>query len=414
MATDTKTESQTQTFVARQPIVDAQRRVLGYELLFRASERPTASPPDPSHATARVIVDSLFAIGLDTLVGRRRAFVNVGREVILEGVAAVLPADRVVLELGADVEADEDVLAACRDLRSQGFALAIDDFVLTETTEPLLPLVSYLKVDFQFAGTAAARQQIGAVPRPGGPALVAKRIETQAHFQAAVGEGFAYFQGFFLGEPVVTAGKPIAAAELGRLRTLHALHNPMLSIGQIEELIKSDAPICYQLLRAVNSAASAQHQSVQSIRQALLLIGRDMVRRWVAVWTLAGLGRDVHPELIAMSAVRARCCELLAESVGGEALAAEAFLVGLCSLLDAILGRPMHDVIQAVPLSDDSRAALGGTENRLRLLLNCAVTYERGEWDRAVVMAARAGLNPQELPAAYLRAMAWARDLQHA
>ena len=412
MTPETLTATETRTFVARQPIVDRDKRVWGYELLFRPDSGPVAGVVDPGRATARVIVDALFAIGLDTLVGDRLAFVNVGREMLLEGLPSVLPHDRVVIELSADVEADDDVLAACRNLRSAGYALAIDDFVLTESTEALIPLASYLKVDFQFATTPAWRERIGAVRRPGGALLTAKRVETPDAFHAGVNEGFSYFQGFFLGHPVTMPGRSIAGADLTRLQLLQALQNPLLSVAQIEELVKPDAALCYQILQTVNSAAFAQHRHVQSIRQALLLIGRDAVRRWTSVWTLAGLGSNAHPELITMSAVRARCCEVLGETLGGETLAAEGFLVGLCSLLDTILGIPMETVVQKVPLSDQSRAALLGGSNRLRSLLDCTVAYERGDWALCAERAAEAKLDAGEIPAAYLDAMQWMRELQ--
>lgn len=412
MTPEVITSRDTRTFVARQPIVDREKRVWGYELLFRPSDSTHAGDADPGQATARVIVDALFAIGLDTLVGDRLAFVNVGRNLLLEGLPSVLPHDRVVLELGADVEADDDVLKACRDLRSAGYALAIDDFVLTEATEALIPLASYLKVDFQFATRRDWRSRIGAVRRPGGALLVAKRIERPHEFTAAVAEEFSYFQGFFLGHPVNVPGRTIASADIGRLKLLQALQNPNLSVAQIEELVKPDAALCYQILQTVNSAAFAQHRHVGSIRQALLLLGRDAVRRWTSVWTLAGLGAKAHPELIVMSAVRARCCEVLGESLGGEATAAEGFLVGLCSLLDAIVGLPMNEVVKSMPLSADSSAALLGGDNLLRRVLDCTVAYERGDWDLCLAKATSAGLDPHDVPAAYLDAMQWMRELR--
>jgi EAL and modified HD-GYP domain-containing signal transduction protein len=331
---------------------------------------------------------------------------------LLQGLASVLPHDRVVLELGADIEADDEVLEACRALRQEGFSLAIDDFVRTPAIEPLLPFVSYLKVDFRFATSATARQSIGAVTGAGGPLMIAKRIETPQEFEAAVTEGFVYFQGYFLGHPVVIAGRRMAGADLARLQLLRALQNPQLSVAQIEDLVKPDAALCYQILQTVNSAAFAQHQRVHSIRQALLLLGRDVVRRWVSVWTLASLGAKSHPELITLSAIRARCCEVLGETLGGDALAAEGFLVGLCSLLDTILGVPMSTIIEKVPLTEDSRLALAGGQNRLRGMLDCAVSYERGDWKACSASAERIGLDSRILPAAYLDALQWMRELQ--
>lgn len=399
-------------YVARQPIVDRERRVVGYELLFREHDGPLRAVPDADRATARVITDGVFSIGLDTLVGDRLAFINIGRDLLLDGIPTVLPAPRVVLELGADVEADAPTLAACRELRQAGYVLALDDFVLTPDTEDLLPLVSYAKVDMQFASTPAGRRRIGAVASPGGPLLVAKRVETPDQFLAARDEGFACFQGFFLGHPVIEAGRSIGGADLGRLQLLSALQNPMLSLTGLEELVKPDAALCYQILRTVNSVAYAQSRRVQSVRQALILLGRDIVRRWVSVWTLAGLGERAHPELIWMSAVRARCCEVLGGLAGDHVLAAEAYLVGLCSMLDTILGRPMVEVLADVPLAPVVRAALLGEDVSLRWLLDATVAYERGDFDTAAAFAARAGLHPSDVAPAHLDALRWMRELK--
>lgn len=412
MTTDAQTPAEVHAFVARQPIVDREKRVWGYELLFRPDDGSHADAADPGKATARVIVDALFAIGLDTLVGDRLAFVNVGRDLLLDGLPTVLPHDRVVLELGADIEGDDEVLAACRALRADGFTLAIDDFVLTEGTAPLVPLASYLKVDFQFATRTAWRASIGALHRPGGPLLTAKRIERPDEFAAGLAEGFSYFQGYFLGHPVPVPGRSIASVDMARLQLLQALQNPLLSLAQIEEIVKPDPALCYQILQTVNSAAFAQRRHVQSIRQALLLLGRDAVRRWVSVWTLASLGAKSHPELITMSAIRARCCEVLGEGLGGETMAAEGFLVGLCSLLDAILGISMAAVVKGVPLSAESREALAGGRNRLRSILDCTIAYERGDWTSCQAHAVDAGVDMRDVPAAYLDAMQWMRELQ--
>jgi EAL and modified HD-GYP domain-containing signal transduction protein len=395
------------TFIARHPIVDRDKRVWGYELLFRGHAAAAPANAHAPRATAKLIVDALFTIGLDTLVGDGKASIHIGREMLLEGLPSVLPSDRVVLAVGGDILADDDVIAACRELRQAGFSLAIDDFALDAASEPLVPLVSFLKMDVQLAASPAWRERLRAIAQPGGPLLMAKRVETPDQFAAGLDEPFNYFQGFFLGHPVTMPGRAIAGPDLGRLRLLQALQNPMLSLAQLEELVKPDAALCHQILRAVNSVAFAQRRSVDSIRQALLLLGRDAVRRWTSLWTLAGLGSKAHPELVKMSAVRARCCELLGEVAGGETLAAEAFLVGLCSLLDTILGSPMVEVIKDMPLSTDSRAALLGDPNRLRHLLDCTLSYERGQWTQCEAHATAAGIDVMQIPVAYLEGMTW-------
>jgi len=410
-ATQTAAPTNGQVFVARQPILNRERRVYGYELLFR--QAADAAPEVPGDQTAaRVISDALLAIGLDTLTDGRRAFVNVSRRLLLGGVPTVLPPERVVLELGADIEADRDVLDVCQEMRTAGYAIAIDDFVPNEWTTDLVPLASYLKVDFPAVVDPGVRKQIAALQGPSGPMLVAKRIETMDTFEQAVGEGYTYFQGFFFGRPLITQGRDVPGHQVANLRLMRALYDPDLTVHQLEELIKHDASLCYRILRTVNSAAYMLQVPVQSIRQALVLLGRDTVRRWASLWALAGLNEKAHSELVAMSTVRGRCCELLAGRLGGEDAAGEGFLAGMCSLLDAILERPMRDILKDLPLAPDTEAALLGQDNRTRRLLDTVIAYESGQWDRCVQLAASAGADPAQLPTAFAQALKWSRELR--
>jgi c-di-GMP-related signal transduction protein len=398
------------TFVAREPILDKASRVRGYELLYRRSAGATTSTgASPDVATASVI-EGLFAMGFETLTGGHRAFLNVSRPLLLEGIPSVLPTDRVVLELGSDIEADADVLAACRDLKAAGYSLAIDDFAPADRRAELVPFADFLKVDVLESSQSAIR--LPAVPSTDGPAIVAKRVETAARFQEAVGGGYDLFQGFFLGKPVLKAARAVSAQHVAGVTLLQALHDPDLTILQLEELVKHDAALCYLVLRTINSAAYALRTTVRSIHDALVLLGRDTIRRWAALWALAGLGRHTHSELLTMAAVRARCCELLAASTGQEEAASEGFMVGLCSLLDAILEQPMPALLESLPISGDVRDALLGAENGPRRTLDCAMAYESGDWNRCLELAALAGADPAVLPGAYTEALRWASDLK--
>jgi EAL and modified HD-GYP domain-containing signal transduction protein len=407
-----------QVFVARQPILDRNRRVFGYELLYRrAGDSETAgnlraNTLTADHATAHLICDGLLAIGLDTLTDGRRAFINVSRRLLLDGIPAVLPPDRVVFELGADIEADSEVIEACHALRAAGYALAIDDFAMTDWIADLIPLASYVKVDF-LAQATGERSRVTSADLTGGPALVGKRIETVGQFDEAVADGYSYFQGFFFGRPVVREGRAVPAQPLAQMRLVRALHDPNLSVHQLENLVKHDPSLCYRILRTVNSAGFALQTTVSSIREALVLLGRDAIRRWASLWMLAGLSQHAHSELLVIAAIRARCCELLGAQLRDEEAAADGFLVGMCSLLDAILERPMAALLQELPLPPLVHAALLGEDNSRRHLLELTTAYASGQFDLSVELAQRVGIDPALLPRIYGEALKWARELQH-
>jgi c-di-GMP-related signal transduction protein len=399
-----------QAFVARQPILDRQRRVFAYELLFRRSGSVDETA-DPDVAAARVITDSMLTIGLDALAGDFKAFISVSKRLLLEGIPAILPPDRVVLELGADIEATDDVVSACRALRRAGYSLAIDDFVMTEWTAALVPLADYLKVDFAFASRAGARARIVPACEGRAAALIAKKVETRKAFDAAMHEDYALFQGFFFGQPEAAIGRHVSAEQVASINLLQALQDPNLAIDKLEQLIKQDPALCYRVLRTVNSAAFALRATVHSIREALVLLGCDAIRRWASVWTLLGLSEHAHPELITMAMTRARCCELLGGRMGGPDKAAEGFLLGMCSLLDAILGQPMDEILKGLPIDAVARAALLGEENHARRLLNCAVALERGYWVELDRLARVFKVDRMELAAVHAEALKWTRDL---
>ena len=397
-----------QVFVARQPIFDRTRQVYGYELLFRDSGSAATCELPSEHASARVMTDALLAFGLETLTQGRLAFINVTRRLLLEGIPAALPPDRVVLELLEDIEADEEVLTAVRALRRAGYTIALDDFVLTSRTAALVPLADFLKVDWLADHDTAELRRLAAARGTGRPALIAEKIESQTHYDEANRDGYHYFQGYFFGRPITHEAREIQGHQAGFLRLLGSLSRPDLSVAELEALIKHDASLCYRVLRAVNSAGFGQHTGVQTIGQAVLLLGCETVRRWASLWVLAGLSGSANAELVMMSTVRARFCELLIERGEHKTGVADGFLLGMCSVLDAILNAPLEAVLKHLPLSEDIVSALRGEDTPGRRVLDCAIAYERADWDTSLKLAQRLGISHANLSGSYNDALRWA------
>ena len=399
-------------FIARQPIVDRTRRVIGYELLFRASDQADSFSGSPEVATARVIADALGAFGLDVMTHGRLAFINLTRSVLLDQVATLLPPTGVVLELLEQIDADAEVLACCRTLKEKGYALALDDFVPTAANRELIPLADYIKVDFAAIPDLAAwvRDVHASAPSGTAPALIAERIETADDFRRAADAGMTHFQGFFLGRPATQRTTRLPEARLGYLRLLHAVSNPDLTLLQLEDLIKPDAALCLRVLRSVNSAAFGLRTEVGSIREALVLLGLDPVRRWVSLWAMASIAGGSHSELLVSAIVRARTCELLWERSGAGTPGGDGFLLGMCSMLDAIFDAPMGAIVSQLPLDETLRAALLGDDNSARRLLDAVLAHERGDWNRWKPLADKAGLTFEDFASASRNALTWAYD----
>jgi c-di-GMP-related signal transduction protein len=398
--------------VARQPILDRQGKVFGYELLFRRSPSVQTCDVSTNHASARVIVDAILSIGLDTLTGGKLAFFNLSHDMLLSGAPTLLPREKVVLELLEDIQDEPEVLEACAALKRSGYAIALDDVITTDTIGNLLPLADYVKIDFHAARTAQARAAvIKALPEKR-PHLLAEKVETPQQFSDASSEGFSLFQGFYFGRPATHEVKRIAARRGAYALLLIKLNKPDISVAELEDVIKQDASLSYRVLRVLNSASTPLRVEIRSIRQAIILLGRDTIRRWASLWAIAAMGESTHPELVASSIIRARCCEMVDASTNGDA--GSGFLLGMCSLLDVILEQPMDVVLTKLPLDKSMRAALQGDQNDRRALLDCVIAYERGEWDRYDELAARAGTSSKVLQAAYHEALRWTRDLKRA
>lgn len=396
-------------YVARQPILDPTGQVFGYELLYRAAADAVSCQDERDTAAARVLNDAVLTLGLDTLTGGRRAFINVTRQMLLNDLITVLSPETIVVELLEDVGVDDEIVAACRRLREKGYSLALDDFTLQTGSEALLPFIRYVKIDV-LSTTAADRRAIEKA-MPAGVKLVAEKVESAEIFEEARTLGYGLFQGYYFCRPTTFAGGALSARRLAYARLLSALNKPNVSVNGVEDLIKHDASLTYRVLRCINSAAFGIRREIQSIRQALVLLGLDQVRKWASVWALAGLNGGASSELVTIAILRARSCEIVASHAIGADDASEYFLLGLCSLLDAMLGQPMSTAVAELPLSENIKQALLGEQNAARHLLDSVIAHERGEWDEAARIASALKVGPERLPVAYADALKWAREL---
>ena len=391
--------------IARQPITDRDRRIVGYRLTLNGPGGHVAGA-----AADGSLADALLTVGLDTLTGGTRAIVEAGRGLLDDPGTAVLADRRVTLLLPTDLEGRGRTAEVCTTLRGRGYSLAIDHETLGAGTDALLPLVDFVFVPFG-AGSPVRQALRGRMP-PQGAALVADGLETAEQFNVAVRERFTRFQGRFLGQPrAIDVRAPLGGSEVTRLQMLEALQNPSLSVKQVEALVKSDPALCFRVLRAVNSAGAGLESPIESLHDALVLLGRDTIRRWMSVWTIASLGATAHPELVAMTIVRARCCEAVGAAIGGERMGADGFLVGLCSMLTALLQRPLERVLSALPLSAAVRAALAGEPSRLRQILDYVIAYERGAWEECLALSHTLDTDTDTLALTYVDALKWVRTV---
>ena len=397
-------------FIGRQPILDRSSNLLGYELLFRDGAENCFGAMDADQASAAVISNSFFVLGIEALTGTARAFVNFTRSTLLNDYAFALPRDRLVVEILEDVSADADVLEACQQLKRSGYLIALDDFNLRGDVDSgscqLLNFADFVKIDFMRADSHE-RERYARELGKRGVSLIAEKVENKADVEEALGLGYQYLQGFFFSRPEVRVGRRALAIRANRLEIMRELNRPEPNMRKVEELFKHDPDLTYRLLRHLNSAAFAFRSRIGDIWRAITLLGERGMRAWTMVVVLADLGRELPSELVVTSVVRARFCELIAEELGLRQRSGELFLMGLFSMMDTITGLPMKEVMAELPLTEETQSALLGEANRSRAILNIVRAYERSQWLVADQLSGTLGIRPANVPRLYADAVEW-------
>jgi c-di-GMP-related signal transduction protein len=407
-----------QVFVARQPIFDRQKRVFGYEILYRSTAGNFYDGTDGDLATRKVIANTFLHIGVQRLTGGKKAFINFTQNLLIEEVAFNLPKNLVIIEILEDVMPDQDLIQVCRKFHDAGYTLALDDYLATnEHLKPLAELAGILKVDFR--GNDDQQKKVIAEwvrTMATNPRLLAEKVETQEEFQMALENGYEYFQGFFFSKPEIIPGKDVPGFKLNHLKMLQELQRKDLHYGALEETIKRDLSLSYKLLNYINSAYFGVRQQVSSVRHAIMLLGEDEVRRWASLVVLTGLGKDKPQELLVTSLIRANFCEALAEQMGWKGKKSELYMIGLLSLLDVFVGRPLAEVLAEMPLSQEIKAALSAEKTAFRSLLDLVLYYERADFTELQGTIENLNLKPEEIAEVYLDSVTRAEQalgLQH-
>jgi c-di-GMP-related signal transduction protein len=397
-------------FVARQPILDTERRTVGYELLFRSGPENVFPRVDGTYASTRVLHDSLHVFGLDALAPKQSVYVNVTRDILLGGLFRLLPADRAVVEILETVAPDEEVLKACKRLKREGYRIALDDFVFRAEYAPLIALADVIKVDFiATKGDERARvvERIG----PQGVKLLAEKIETFDEFQEAVRLGYTLFQGYFFARPTMLSARAIPGFKLNYLRLLGLVSEANFDFARVESVIKQDMALSIKLLRYLNSAAFRWTRKIESIRQAIVLLGEESFRKWASLVAIAAMADEVPGEVVVSSLVRARFCEALGTQASPDSSPLSCFLIGLLSMLDVIVGAPLPEVLSQLGVSLDVEVALLDQKGPLADLLATAIAYERGSWQTVETRLAAFGVTEEMAADVYTRALEWTHDV---
>ncbi|WP_161595163.1 EAL and HDOD domain-containing protein [Mariprofundus erugo] len=359
--------------IGRQPVFNKNYSVVGYEILFRG-EMPTGGVD----RTAQVVVNTLIDLGLDKVAGSLPVFFNIDEAFLLNGIqlAEALPPEQVHFEILETVPPSEAVLQACRALKSKGYSLALDDVTSIEAAKPFIDIVDIIKLDWL---ATADPLPIMREFRRSNVRFLAEKIDSYEAAEAAKAMNFDLFQGFFYCHPEIVSGnKPPES----RMSILRAMQQAMVaaSIDQMFTVIKQDVTLSYRLLKYINSASFGLKREVQSIEQALALLGLRNIRRWLTLLTMTSLAENKPPELVRQAMYRARFLEMLAKRMGEDVIDDD-FLLGLFSILDALLDCTMQDSLKEISLAQHVQSGLLDLNSPMGQKLAVCLSLEQGNWD---------------------------------
>lgn len=397
-------------FLGRQPILDREQKLFGFELLFRSSDVPTANVTDYLEASASVIFDALSSFGFREILGKHRGFINVNADVLMSEALELLPPEKVVIELLEHVPVTDTVIARCRELKGKGFAIALDDHIYEPVYEPLYDVVDMVKIDLIRTGMDNLESEVRKLRR-WKTKLLAEKVETYEEYERCAKLGFTYFQGYYFARPTVLTRTRV---DIGRLAIVK-LFNQLVAeveIGEIEETIKQNPTLILNLLRLVNSVSVGLKERITSLRHAIMVLGYHQLRRWamMALFANNAKGGSDNP-LLVMAATRARLMELVISEQPAARLDRDypdrAFMTGILSLADALLKVPIEEVLAPLNLNDDVREALLARQGELGHLLSLVEKIEQDDFDTISPLFERFSLSMENLAPVQFEACNW-------
>lgn len=391
-----------EVFVGRQPIYDRKLGVYGYELLFRSGEvNNAAGAVSADGATSQTIVNTFIEIGLEKIVGSRYAFINLTESFFLEENKLPISPKQVILEVLEDIPVTDKLIEAVKRLHKQGFIIALDDYIYNPAHKPLIEMAEIIKIDLM----AMSREELikhVKILKPFNKKLLAEKIETLDEFDLCMDLGFDYFQGYFLSKPRIIKSATLPQNKLAIMNILSLLQDGDSDIDDIDEAISSDVAMSYKILKLMNSAFFNFSNKIESIKQALLLLGRKKLNSWASMTAMSKLD-DQPSEMIRIAMTRAKMCELLAEQAGLKPVE-NFFTTGLFSALDILMQNSLDSLLKPLPISDDLREAVVNKEGVMGEALTCTLAYEKSDWENVKFQ----NLSENDIYITNVEAVSWA------
>lgn len=407
-----------EVYLGRLPILDNKQNLVAYELLFRSDQHNVVTITDNSAASANVIIDTYGQLGIENVIGKRRGFIKVDDKLLLNDTICMLPKKHVVLEILRSVDINDEIIQRCSFLKQKGYQLALSNVThLDARFDRIMPLINVVKINI----TALSQQDLLSLVkrlRRWPVLLLAEKVESQEIARNCIALNFQMLQGFYFAKPEIISGKRIDPSKLSLLKLLLLVVRES-EVGEIENELKYQPGLSYNLLRMVNSAANGLPSTINSIKRAIMILGRKQLQRWVQILLYAAKQRDgsTSDALMQTATVRGKLLEsiAIADRPHDKNHQDRAFMVGVLSLLDTLLGIEMSELVSTLSIQKDMSEALLTRRGSLGYQLALIEAYEKGESEIVLSMLPELGfLSMEEFIRLELEATAWAHRISDA
>ena len=391
-------------FVARQPILNEHKRLFAYELLYRGTDDGRLASGEKM--TASLLSATFLTEGLDVISGSKPCFVNFTKDLLLRGIPSSFPSRKVVVEILEDIPPTAEILKVCHALRAEGYTIALDDFVYDKSLESMVALADIIKIDFRISSEDEIRRTLRRLAHY--PVkFLAEKVESYEEFEFATKLGFKYFQGYFFARPEVFRVHELESFKASLIALLAEVTKKSTTAERLEQIISKDAALSYKLLKYINSSYFYRISAIESVRHAIVFLGEKEIKRFILLVIISEIATDKPSELIKLAIVRARFCELLAESCDYRKMSAEIFLLGLLSLLDAMLDVEMGKVIDQLPLGNVLKNALSSRTGPMAPFLDAVIAFEQHDREACVAALDELGVDKSLVQKMYFDALAF-------
>jgi c-di-GMP-related signal transduction protein len=395
-------------YAARQPILNVDKSLFAYELLFRNSLENVFPKIDDNEATSKMIEGLHLNLGLENLTQGKLAFINFTYESLINGFALMLPKEQIVVEILETVTPDKKLLEVCRELKDKGYILALDDYEHASVWLNFFPYIDIIKIDYQLSTVKQLQQITQAIKPYKHIKLLAEKIETHEEYQHAIEIGCVYFQGYFFSKPEVIKSVTFSPTQYSLMNLIAEMNMPDPDLGIITRAFESDVNLSFKLLRYAQSPLFKKNNKIESIKQALVVLGQEEIEKFVSLLFTAQFSVNKPQELIKMSLVRARFCELIVSLPNQPALQSSGFLVGLFSLLDAMVDTEMPELMDKLPISQQIKDVILLRKGQQAKYLTLCGSFEQAQWQEANDLCVSMGIDGEQTVDIFQQAQIWA------